>query len=152
MRTARYLEEVAHSPRLPSSSGRRRAAGERRARRPAATITAVADSHALASRASDAPGRDAERAQALARFNAAYEAAKTALLQAAVHGVLSVEETDALLDHMSASRRLVEQLVKADRLLRSPSRADAIEAEAPGNARATADTSFIHANEIELKL
>jgi hypothetical protein len=42
-----------------------------------------------------------------------------------------VEETDSLLDDLSATRRMVEQLVKADRLLRSPDQAQEIEQDPP---------------------
>jgi len=53
-------------------------------------------------------------------------------LIAVVEGRSSVETTDTLLDELSMTRRVVEQLVKSDRLLRSPDRAKAIEQEIGG--------------------
>jgi hypothetical protein len=50
---------------------------------------------------------------------------------------LSVEDTDALLDDLRATRRLVDQLLKADRLLRGPRRAAEIEAGVDGARPAT---------------
>ncbi len=72
---------------------------------------------------------DAERASAFDRFEQSYQDAKAALLSAVVEGRSSVEMTDTLLDELSATRRMVEQLVKADRLLRSPERGKLIEQE-----------------------
>ncbi|MCC7414272.1 MAG: Na/Pi cotransporter family protein [Gammaproteobacteria bacterium] len=56
----------------------------------------------------------------LPRFGQAYERAKTAVLAAAVARRLSTDAAEALLDALSATRRLVEQLLKANRALRSP--------------------------------
>jgi hypothetical protein len=50
---------------------------------------------------------------------------------------LSVEDTDALLDELRGTRRLVEQLLKADRLLRGSRRAAEIEAGVDGARPAT---------------
>ncbi|MBA2664561.1 MAG: Na/Pi cotransporter family protein [Bradymonadaceae bacterium] len=52
------------------------------------------------------------------QFEVSSEQAKKALLNAAVGARLSVEATNAILDALSATRRLVDQLVKGDRLLR----------------------------------
>lgn len=81
----------------------------------------------LASRAPDGADHDAERQAALARFEQAYERAKATLLSAAVARRFDVETADALLDRLSLARRAVQQLVKADRLLRTPARAAQIE-------------------------
>jgi phosphate:Na+ symporter len=131
LRTARYLDEIA---RLAPATGTLRVAVEtipdaetRRALED--TFEAAGTCLTLAARATDAPGHDVERNVALEQFETRYEAAKSALLRAAVARHVAVETTDALLDQLSAVRRLVEQLVKADRLLRSPSRAAEIEAE-----------------------
>jgi len=74
------------------------------------------------------PGDDRDRSAALERLQARYRETKEALLVAAVARRLSVEDTDALLDDLRATRRLVDQLLKADRLLRGPKRAAEIEA------------------------
>jgi len=72
---------------------------------------------------------DLTRSAAFDHFERTYEQTKATLLHAAVAHRVSVEMTDGLLTALSATRRLIEQLVKADRLLRSPDRAAAIEAE-----------------------
>lgn len=72
---------------------------------------------------------DAERLTALVRFEDAYQEAKTVLLVAAVERRLTVTATDQLLGALSGMRRMVEQLIKADRLLRNPGKAEEIEAE-----------------------
>ncbi len=61
-----------------------------------------------------------DRSAALERLQSRYRETKEALLVAAVARRLSVEDTDALLDDLRATRRLVDQLLKADRLLRGP--------------------------------
>jgi len=72
---------------------------------------------------------DDQRLAALERFEAAYQIAKSELLDAVVERRLTVDETDQLLGSLSHTRRMVEQLVKADRMLRSPAVMDVIEAE-----------------------
>lgn len=136
LRTARYLDEAARL--APSADLLRREASHLN---DSATQTAL-QSVLAAARAclalvqADADGRDNltanddERAAALAGFGLDYEHTKATLLNAAVGRRLSVEVTDALLDALSAMRRLVEQLVKSDRLLRNPGHAADIEAEA----------------------
>lgn len=78
--------------------------------------------------ASPENGGDRERSEALELFAQSYEHTKVALLAAAVAQSISVETTDALLAELSATRRAVDQLVKGDRLLRTPAQAAAIEA------------------------
>jgi phosphate:Na+ symporter len=65
------------------------------------------------------PDDDLVRSAALERLLGRYRETKKALLIAAVDKRLSVEDTDALLDDLRATRRLVDQLLKADRLQRS---------------------------------
>ena len=77
---------------------------------------------------------DAERTAALAQFHQTYQQTKVGLLAAVVASRFPVETIDTLLDDLSATRRLVEQLVKADRLLRSPDQANAIEQESDAAA------------------
>ncbi len=72
---------------------------------------------------------DRERLEALERFEEFYQQAKADLLHAAVARSLSIDRVDCLLGRLSSTRRMVEQLVKADRLLRSPALGEAIEAE-----------------------
>jgi len=131
LRTARYLDEAA---RLAPAAGALRTAVEQiedtESRLALEQVFEAAGiCQDLAARASDAPGHDLDRSAALEQFEARYETAKTTLLRAAVAHHLAVDATGTLLDQLSAMRRLAGQLVKADRLLRSPSRAAAIEAE-----------------------
>lgn len=86
---------------------------------------------ALAARSADEAGGDLARSEALDRFERSYAATKWELLTAAVGHRISVDATDHLLAAASATRRLIQQLVKADRVLRTPTHAPAIEAE-PG--------------------
>jgi phosphate:Na+ symporter len=131
LRISRYLDEAARL--TPRAAELRRAAHGHAA--VARALEAAAGCAELAGREADAPGSDAERTQALERFEQVYQEAKAALLDGAVARSIAVERANELLAGLSATRRLVEQLVKADRLLRTPGRAAAIEAEpqaAPG--------------------
>lgn len=76
-------------------------------------------------------GADADpaRSQGLDRFQLAYRKGKVSLLDAAVIAELSVQTTDEMLDALSATRRAVEQLVKGDRLLRSPGQSVVIDVD-----------------------
>jgi phosphate:Na+ symporter len=129
LRIGRYLNEAARSaPRCHAlRAGTQRLPRSEMQAALDQVLAHAAACAALADRPDDAPETDAERATALEAFHAGYQRAKAGLLAFAVAGRLSVEETEALLDHLSATRRMVEQLVKADRLLRSPERAGAIE-------------------------
>lgn len=73
---------------------------------------------------------DGKRASELLRFEELYQQAKAEILAAAVHRGLSVDSAQSLLDALSATRRMVEQVAKADRLLRSRDLSASIEAEA----------------------
>lgn len=139
LRLARYLNEAARiAPRahaLRQGASRLADAGTRATLE--RTLADAAGCVALAERTDVTSGSDADRTAALDQFHQTYQETKAGLLAAAVVGRFSVEATDALLDDLSATRRMVEQLVKADRLLRSPSRANAIEQEIgrePGNS------------------
>lgn len=72
---------------------------------------------------------DQERLKALEDFEQQYQQAKAELLDAAVSRRQSITAVNQLLGELSGTRRMVEQLVKADRLLRSPALAEAIESE-----------------------
>lgn len=72
---------------------------------------------------------DQERLEALEGFEQQYQLAKAELLDAAVSRRQSITVVNQLLGELSGTRRMVEQLVKADRLLRSPALAEAIESE-----------------------
>lgn len=136
LRLARYLEEAARlapsAHALREDAGRLADAGLRNTLEQ--TLGDAARCVALAERAEAASGSDAERTAALDRFQQTYQQTKAGLLAAVVGGRFSVETIDTLLDDLSATRRLVEQLVKADRLLRSPDHASAIEQESDGSA------------------
>lgn len=122
MRTSRYLAEAA---RLAPDLARLREGVARLGSatpRPQmdAVLAAATRSLALAGQPVDEPGDDGERRAALDTFEAEYQRAKAGVLAAAVGGVLTADNADRLLDALSSARRLVEQLVKADRLLRTP--------------------------------
>ncbi|MFA6823553.1 MAG: Na/Pi symporter, partial [Geobacter sp.] len=72
---------------------------------------------------------DQERLEALEGFEQQYQQTKAELLDAAVSRRQSITVVNQLLGELSGTRRMVEQLVKADRLLRSPALAEAIESE-----------------------
>ncbi len=72
---------------------------------------------------------DQERLLNLEKFEQIYQYAKEELLHAAVSRNISIEKVDSILSRLSTTRRMVEQLVKADRLLRSPALAEEIESE-----------------------
>lgn len=141
LRVARYLDEVARlSPRLHGLALEAAGLPEAAGRAPAAALIEAARSCiALAGRAPDAAGTDADRVAASEGFEAVYHDHKRQALHAAVERRLGVEATDRLLDATSSLRRLVEQLVKADRLLRTPSRAAEIEAGPENGPRPPAD-------------
>lgn len=138
--TVRYLQEAARlSPRmlrlrrqewrLPQAAPR---AGLEE------IMNAALQCVSLATHAQDPGEDDTHRTSALRKFQELYGRTKQTLLDAAVKGELSVELADGMLDLLSASRRAVEQLVKGDRLLRSPSRAREIEADPNGNGNGEA--------------
>lgn len=139
LRTGRYLHESARL--APRAKALRQ--GARRHPHPAArstveqALTDAARCVALSARTAAEPGDDIDRTAALDRFEQTYQEAKAAVLVAIVEGRASVDSTDILLDDLSATRRMVEQLVKADRLLRSPKQAKAIEREVHDGRSAT---------------
>ena len=73
----------------------------------------------LAARVEEELEGDMVRARCMEKFESVYHGTKKALLDAAVLGDLSVQTTDGLLDHLSSSRRSMQQLIKGDRLLRT---------------------------------
>lgn len=72
---------------------------------------------------------DSERLISLEEFEYHYQQSKSQLLVAAVSKRQAIEVVARQLDDLSSTRRMVEQMVKADRLLRTPSLAEVIEAE-----------------------
>lgn len=131
LRTARYLDEAArlsvNALLLGRESERTGDAGTADALR--RVITEVVVCCNLAAEEELSADKDDRRLEALDGFQTAYQQAKAELLAAAVARRLTVEATDQLLGILSTTRRMVEQLVKADRLLRSPGSAGTIEAE-----------------------
>jgi phosphate:Na+ symporter len=131
LRTARYLDEAARlsvNALLLGKETERTSDGETAAalRRVISEAGACCD---LVGEEDPSAEHDRQRLEALDRFQTAYQQAKAELLAAAVARRLTVPATDQLLGILSTTRRMVEQLVKADRLLRSPGSARAIEAE-----------------------
>jgi phosphate:Na+ symporter len=133
LRIDRYLKEAARfAPRSYSlRQGVKRLTGQELRARLDQVLADAASCVALAGSGEIEADTDADRTKALDRFQQSYQRAKSGLLIAVVEGRLSVEETDSLLDDLSATRRMVEQLVKADRLLRSPDQAQEIEQDPP---------------------
>jgi hypothetical protein len=149
LRTGRYLHESARlAPRAKAlhQGARRHPHLVARSKVEPALADAVR-CVALSARAESESGDDAERTVALDRFEQTYQDAKAALLAAIVGGRSSVESTETLLDDLSSTRRMVEQLVKADRLLRSPERAKAIEQEDRDEAGRSAPESRVSPEE-----
>lgn len=93
-------------------------------------IAEAAQVASLAEATEAQPGADQDRSAALERLQSRYRETKEALLVAAVARRLSVEDADVLLDDLRATRRLVDQLLKADRLLSGPTPAPGFKAEA----------------------
>ncbi len=117
LRTERYLEEAARL--VPSARDLRaetdRLAGGDARDRLLAVFTAAAACATIASRPEAADADEAARATD--HFRASHEAAKSTLLTTAVAGERQVDATIGLLDLLSRTRRLTEQLMKADRML-----------------------------------
>lgn len=120
VRAARYLEEAARlMPRMRALRDAQRALDDE------ATLAAVQSVVAAAAGVVTGLGtldaEDAARSTVVdvagERFESHYALAKSGLLTAIVRRRVSVDAADELLDALSATRRLVDQLVKAERLL-----------------------------------
>lgn len=115
IRTQRYLTEAARlAPRVAGLAASARTLSPGQATRLADALDAA--DRALAAGRPE-PAADDPEAERLARFEDAYQAAKTALLEAGVERRLSVPDLDHLLTALSTARRMVEQFVKAGRYL-----------------------------------
>lgn len=123
VRAARYLDEAARlMPRMRALRDAQRALDD------GGTLALVQSVVAAAAGVVEGLGTmdadDAARATAvdlaIERFESHYAQAKSGVLGAIVQRCVSVDAADELLDALSATRRLVEQLVKAERLLRGP--------------------------------
>jgi phosphate:Na+ symporter len=122
VRAARYLDEAARlMPRMRALQQARRALDDH------VTLSLVRLVVDAAAGVMDALGEEAAGVAARAvavdlaagRFESQYAQAKSGVLNAIVQRRVSVDAADDLLDALSATRRLVEQLVKAERMLRS---------------------------------
>lgn len=129
--TARYLHEAARlapyafTVRLQIDVLEEPLAKERLRR----FVVSALDLLDMASIATDASDWESKYAMALARFQNEYKRAKESLIVVSAEGRLSVSQTVALLDELSAMRRMVEQTMKGVRLLRNPGRSVEIGAE-----------------------
>lgn len=118
LRITRYLEQAA---RLAPRAAELRDRCRERAAQPASRAV----EHCLATAVSglatppDEAGTTtaARREEALRDFQDAYQTAKSALLHAAVGRAVGIDDFEALTDALSQTRRMVEQLAKADRAL-----------------------------------
>jgi hypothetical protein len=121
VRVARYLDEAARlMPRVRALRDAQRALDDDRT---LALVQSVVD--AAAAVVAGTGGMKAEdgapvTAEDLAagRFEAHYAQAKSGVLAAIVQRRVPVDAAEELLDALSATRRLVDQIVKAERLLR----------------------------------
>lgn len=131
LRIARYLDEAARlAPRTDTLRDEAGRCSDPAAHRALTQLLAAATACImLAQRADAPPGSDTERSDAAEHFERCYQSAKATVLAATVEGRIPVDAADAQLDALSATRRLIGQLVKADRMLRSPGSDDDIEAE-----------------------
>jgi phosphate:Na+ symporter len=132
LRIARYLDEAARMAPNAAALQSEEAHGITEKVRDVLhrTRAAAADCLTLAERPAAQHTDDGESASGLRSFEQLYQQAKSEILAAAVYRGLPVDSAQSLLDALSATRRMVEQVVKADRLLRNPGRSAAIEAEA----------------------
>ena len=131
LNAARYLQEAARlAPQarlLAQQAARQPDAGLHQCLRQ--FLADAAACAALAAAPREQSGGDVLRGTTLEQLVDAYHQAKEAVLHAAAGGRLAVEAADALLDVMSSTRRMVEQLVKGDRMLRNPGHAAGIKVE-----------------------
>jgi phosphate:Na+ symporter len=121
VRAARYLDEAARlMPRLRALRDAQRALDDGATLAVVRSVLEAAAGVVAGLGALDA--QDAARATvvdlAAERFESHYALAKSGVLTAIVQRRVSVDAADELLDALSATRRLVDQLVKAERLLR----------------------------------
>lgn len=124
VRTARYFDEAARLlARVAMLRSSLRDVGDPQVRAAASAALASADdvlAHLEATSAADASAapRAAEWSARARSFEETYAAAKSELLSAIVQRRVPVDTADALLDDLSATRRVIKQLVKAARALR----------------------------------
>jgi phosphate:Na+ symporter len=120
LRIARYLKEGARL--APEIEWLRSAAQELPDVPARAPLGAALDAAGVCLElfAEQTPAADARKqtARALRGFQRAYQHAKAAVFAAAARHVLNAEQAGALLDALSRSRRAVEQIAKASRMLR----------------------------------
>ena len=119
IRTTRYLEEVARmAPNLSTLVLSVHALGQGPLREHLQKFLGVTEKFILAfTRQADGTRIEDGRLEAVAEFQSGYQDAKSALLRAAAERLLSIDEVDELLDQLSRTRRLVEQLAKADHMI-----------------------------------
>jgi phosphate:Na+ symporter len=120
LRIARYLKEGARL--APEIEWLRSAAQELPDVPARAPLGAALDAAGVCLElfAAQTPAAEARKqtARALRGFQRAYQHAKAAVFAAAARHVLNAEQAGALLDALSRSRRAVEQIAKASRMLR----------------------------------
>ena len=116
LRVARYLEEAAQlvpeAEALRAASIRLQGDVARQVERTLSTAATAVDLAGPASALAAPPATDA-----VAAFRSAYQAAKAALLAAAAARTLDIEAVDSLLDRLSHTQRMVDQVDKGGRLL-----------------------------------
>ncbi|MBX3481482.1 MAG: Na/Pi cotransporter family protein, partial [Caulobacter sp.] len=129
LRIARYLEEAGRM--LPQVDALRQAVPTLRHEPAQEVVQGVLDAATRCIAAIAGPGSDEGNAAALAAFEPASEEAKSQLLISAAALRLPIAEVDATLDAMSGTRRLIEQIAKADRALLAMARSETIDETEP---------------------
>ena len=119
LRIGRYLEEAAQlTPEIETlrleGSGIRHAPTKAVIERALETMAQVVESFSETPQEADVTNR---KTKIIERFQQTYQDAKESILTAAASRTVSVEQVDGLLDALSRTRRVLEQIVKADRLL-----------------------------------
>lgn len=120
-RIARYLEEAA---RLTPEIEMLRQEAKRVHHGPVKdvienTLMAAADNIALVAQTENAPHLEMHEARAFEAFQESYQKTKNALLSATAAHALNADQAELLLDSLSRTRRMVDQIVKASRMLQS---------------------------------
>ncbi|WP_321392224.1 Na/Pi symporter [Emcibacter sp.] len=119
IRTTRYLEEVARmAPNLCALVISTDSLLEGKTRTQLQAFLSVTERFVTSyARHEDGPQDREVRMAAVAEFKEIYQDTKAEMLWAAAEKHLSIDEVDEFLDQLSRTRRLVEQLAKADHII-----------------------------------
>ncbi|WP_417317582.1 Na/Pi cotransporter family protein [Emcibacter sp.] len=140
IRTTRYLEEVARmAPNLCTLVLSVHALAQGAVREQLQKFLAVTEKFVVDfSREEDGIRPQDVRLEAVGTFQSSYQETKSSLLRAAAERQLTIDEVDELLDQLSRTRRLVEQLAKADHMIDLKKSNNKMEETGPENGEAGA--------------